>query len=927
MNRRPNGFWIASALFLLSGAGGLAYEVIWFKRFSHLWGGSSFAMAAVVTSFLLGLALGAESGGRWADRATRPLRLYALCELAIGLLAILVPFEILGLFKLSELLYPLLEPQPWLQAPVRLLLSFLVMGPPCFLMGATLPLMIRSFAASGLGEFTGWFYGVNTLGAAIGCFAAGFALLPLVGLLWTNIIAAAINLMVAGAAWSLARRVEPREPEPESPAGSRSVLVAAALTGTAALMLQIVWARQISVMVGGSTYAIATTIGVFLLGIGLGGLVFHFLLRDGRRLGEVILALAATAIAGQLLIPVLTDAVGYAIGKRASFLGNGLVCAMAGGVLEFLPTLAMGALFPMLASRLPGAGRAIGRLYAWNTVGAIAGAAATSALLVPLLGAARTFAAALGFYAVALVILVDVRPVWAYAARAATAVGIVAFAFTLSPDPRRTDLGEYLYGVDLGYRSRVKILQFAEGRACNVLVTAEGSGAALRVNGKVDANTYSDMPTQLGLAYFPRFFVPEAHDVLIIGYGSGTTAGASLLFPGTKVEVAELEPMVFAASPRFWSHNHQPELHPGFSIRFDDGRAVVQGTRRTYDLVISESSNVWIAGASSLFTVEFYDAVRRRLNPGGILAQWVQTYDFSLAEFATIVRTIRQAFPYACLARIHEIGGNDMILMASDRPLTTRPIAASSKLVSRHPVIQRDLQTYFQSTDVAGLLLTYVVLDEEGVKRLMRDAPPGPIHTDLNLRLEFDAPLRLFGDTRPEGLAIHKAVDRAAHPIWIREAWKAWKCGPEQTAALRRISALYQRNGENALARQTVSLGLLADPGSPYFLAESVLLLDRPPLPQVQAAVSALLRTSEAEAVRLAKTLIERRRNDEAAVVLACFLAERPASATAWALAGVNLLDQGKIPEARDALKKAMSIEPGHALAQATWNAHKDRLE
>ena len=197
-----------SALFFLSGGTGLAYQVIWFKRFSQVWGNSSLAMGAVVASFLLGLGVGAHVVGRFSDRSRQPLLWYGVFEVAIGLFAILIPFETRWLPALSTHMYPLLFDQPLLHSVVRSALTVLVIGPPCVLMGGTLPLLVRQFthADSPLSAWVGWLYGVNTIGAAAGCLVAGFYLLPLWGLFWSNLITAGMNLFIGAIAVVLAVR-------------------------------------------------------------------------------------------------------------------------------------------------------------------------------------------------------------------------------------------------------------------------------------------------------------------------------------------------------------------------------------------------------------------------------------------------------------------------------------------------------------------------------------------------------------------------------------------------------------------------------------------------------------------------------------------------------------------------------------------------
>ena len=244
--------WLASALFFLSGATALAYQVIWFKRFAHVWGSSSLAMAGVVAGFLLGLGVGARWLGGLADRVRSPLRGYGLCELGIGVLALAVPFELSLLSSWTADLHRVLQPHPLAHAALRLLVAFFVLGPPCILMGATLPLLVRRYTSTrdGLGPATGWLYAVNTLGAAFGCYVTGFHLLPTIGLASTHVLAVVLNLVIGtlavvlggGGGMLAAAAMEGDAPgKVELP---RGVGLAGLLVGAGALMLQMVWMRQ-----------------------------------------------------------------------------------------------------------------------------------------------------------------------------------------------------------------------------------------------------------------------------------------------------------------------------------------------------------------------------------------------------------------------------------------------------------------------------------------------------------------------------------------------------------------------------------------------------------------------------------------------------------------------------------------------------------
>ena len=424
---RPAFFRLVSILFFLSGAAGLAYQIIWFKRFSHLWGNSTLAMAAVVASFLAGLGLGAYLLGMLADRVRAPLWWYGVLEAGVGILALLVPFEIGLLTPFYESLYQYLG-GPLSLSAAKLVLTFLLLGPPCVLMGGTLPLMLRYFTPPGvaLREFSGWLYGSNTLGAATGCYLTGFHLLPLLGLHQLNISLVVLNLAIGATAVAAARRPG-RSDRPAAHTSSNQIVPAeepdsvelpalylvTAMTGCAALILEVVWTRQLALILGGSVYAFTAMLFPVLVGIGLGSLVFHWALAPLRRLERfaplVILGLILSAAMGKWMISPLTAAVGLLKPLRALEAYNGLICVGASGVLEFLPSVGMGILFPLFVhltrKRARDAGRAIGVIYGLNITGSILGSAGASLLLIPRLGLSLSVVVGLLLYSGALVLL------------------------------------------------------------------------------------------------------------------------------------------------------------------------------------------------------------------------------------------------------------------------------------------------------------------------------------------------------------------------------------------------------------------------------------------------------------------------------------------------------------------------------------------
>jgi spermidine synthase len=943
----------ASVLFFLSGATALAWEVVWFKRFTQLFGSSSLAMASVVAAFLFGLGIGAYLFGRVADRLRRPLLVYALCELGIGVTALGVPWAIGQLFGLSAPLHAGTGGSALMLALARFGLTLLVLGPPCVLMGGTLPLLVAQFAGQGrertVGSSTSWLYATNALGAATGAWVAGFKFLPAIGLLATSNVAVALNLVVGFVALALARGLpdtERERPAAGSPATAR-ILIAAGLAGCGALVLQMLWARQLALLLGGSTYSFTATIAVFVLGVGLGSLLFRLLLARG--------ALAQVVVAGATVVVVISTLVGLEVAPYLSFLIGGVRemrfepgfdAALSGATalaLEGLPTIAMGALFPALvqlaAERGGGAGRSVGTVYAANTLGSIAGATLAAAVLLPALGSFLTFRLALGLYVVLLLLLFPpVRLPQNRSALAALVVCALGLVATWSePDPRDMNLGRFLYGPDDGLLAGLGMepVFFAEGATTNVLVL-EGVEAVgppeappgthplhLRVNGKVDASNTGDMLMQLGHAYFPRLLNPGAEDVLVIGLGSGSSTGASLLFPDTRVTCCEIEPALAEASKLFGAVNHRPLDSPRLELIFDDGRSHVQGSEARYDLILSEPSNPWLAGVSNLYTVEFYEAAALRLKPGGLLAQWVQTYALTPMQYALIVKTVTSVFPDAALLRVSDF---DTILVAGARGVlpTVQELDSAQALVDSHAAITRDLRFYFGSSDVRSLLLEHLYLTVPDLARFATTYGDGGVITDLNLRLEFEAPHSLFvGDVlRAE---TNRAILASGDPALQQRLFLDWRCDTDQVEALRTLKTALFMNERMVHAATLVQLALAYEPDDPELLVDRVLFGPFMPQEEFEQTVARLLDLSPLESYRLGSTLAQTGRVEPARLVLEGVTAVLPDSATAWSSLAAVYATLGLESEMNAAVGRASGLDPMNDLVRGMQRALEAR--
>lgn len=955
-NHQPSKRLLLSTLFFLSGATSLGYEVVWFKRFANVWGSSALAMALVVGAVLLGLGLGAFLVGRRTRTISNPIRWYAVFELLIGICALLVPLAAGLLGGLNTWLTAVAGGSTVLLTLFRGFLTFLVLGIPTILMGGTLPLLVKSASSDTEehGTTAAWMYGINTAGAATGCLLTGFWIVPMLGLMWTNIAVACVNVAIAGIAYAKGRDEESTQAtkeasqqlsgalkgspkaSPPQPAASGYFLIlfAAALAGFASLGLQMVWARQLAVMLGGSTYAFSASLFVFLTGVGLGALLFERLRArraDLFRLTAIVIGgLVVATVVGKLLLPTTTGIVAMVKPLRATHGLNAIVCGAAAMTLELIPALAMGVLFPIFISlcKTPnaGAGQIVGSVYGWNTIGSIFGAFFTMVVLVPAIGIPATIALNIGLYLGVLILLQlgsggGIRG----STILALIAGVASMALASRPlDPRLTDFGSFLYGYappeDL--KDAMKVLFFKEGRSCNVFVSETDNHRSLRVNGKSDASTATDMETQLALAYLPRALRPAATNVLVVGFGSGTTVGASLLFPETRVHCAEIEPAVIAASEFFGAVNHKPEQSPRFIPILDDGRNFLQSTTEKFDLVISEPSNPWIAGISGLFAKEFYESARRKLQSGGLFAQWVHLYALQSEDFRMIARTFRASFPHTGLLWIND---KNTILVGSDQPILPPPAALGriQQAVETVPPIRRDLERYFQARSFPALLLSRYFLDDSGFEALATADGATSLHTDINLRLEFDAPRRLFaGPIDPEKRPARAILEATgSHPA-LGAILSNGPPGSDLIAALRYQASIFNKSAMPKQLTKAAQLGLIHAPKDSFFLAQTIHPNAEPLAEAVFADIATrLVEASPDEAAKAGGSLWQKQRYAEAAKLFETLVQRHPNSATGWMGLAMNLRSLGRTPDAEKARKRALELDPMIGLLRSSMTA------
>lgn len=941
--------------FVVSGACALVYEVLWFKQFSHVWGSSSLAMAAVVASFLAGLGLGAWLIGARADRMARPLFAYGLCELGIALWAVCVPFVTPWCAKLAAAATPALQGSPLTLTAVRVLTTFFAIAPACLLMGATLPILVRWLATHGrgVGRASAWLYASNAMGAAAGAWAAGFLLMPALGLDGTTFVAAGVNVVVGVLALVTDRALTRTDATAAAVPGSASadarppgdgqapsidglappaiaINAAALLAGFGALTLQMIWGRELALLVGPTTFAFSALVVVFIAGLGTGSLFFALLgerISTPRRwIALAVLLVVVGTLAGRLLEPSLAVLCGSLRAHRASPLFNAALCAAVSSALVLVATFAMGILFPaliaLLGSSAKRAGASVGRVYAWNTAGSIAGALCAFTFFVPILGSEMTTSLALGAYVG--VLLCTLAPRLAsreWELCAAVAALVLILAPWRSNDPRATNLGMYLYAdaIEPLRGDNARIVFFTEGTSANVMsieLDSDGNTPGtpsrlknLRVNGKVDASNSEDMPMQLGTAYFPLLLRPATRSVLVIGMGSGTTVGAALLFPGTEVTCVELEPAIFEASRAFVPENKNPHSSPRFKPVIDDGRNYVQSRGASFDLIISEPSNPWIAGISNLFTREFYTQARGRLARGGMFVQWLQTYGLSAQQHALVANTAQSEFPHVALLRINE---HDTLLLCAVEPIVPERavIDRSQELLDQLSDVGEDLRRYFGSADVRTLLLSVLTLDNDSLRDLCSSAGDGSINTDTNMLLEFNAPRELFGSKLGGMPRPMDAIYRAFDPRLTARLITAWGWTEPQALALLGHKRALVARGESPKAFAINELILAYVPEDGAAMADQLAWAPPRDPEELNAAVLQLAQVSKIEAARIAKLWLDQNQFAKAKVIYGALQVSMPDSPTVLAGLAICLASLSEVERARELLLRARAIDP-----------------
>lgn len=771
LNRRL----VVLAIFVLSGAAGLMYEVVWSRQLVLVFGNTTQAVSAILTGYFGGIAIGSILGGRLADRIGRPLRMYAALELALVVVVLATPVLFRGLHEVYRSSYGALESVPTTLALIRYALAVLALAPATVLMGATLPTLTRylSSSAGELGGAFGRLYAANTIGAVAGTIIAGLLLIELVGLRGTLVIGvlasaaagiAAIALDARGAASSdgfatadvrvaipedptaLAAAsafqmqqsgLPPRaDPEVYRPHVRNSAIAVAFVSGLTSLGYQVLWTRVLASGSGNATYVFTLILATFLVGLSIGA---AYVARRTARASKFIawvgaaqLAAGATALAG---MPILAADVALAWPLLLRVL------------LVVLPgTLALGVTLPMV-SHLVGLGRhRLGRdaglLLCANTLGAISGTFLVPFVAIPAIGSPRAVVLLAFINALLGVALLAWQPLASGLARrapvaagavlaTAAAVGLmVPNGLVVDPGTRRMSLAGTIYAAK---EDEIAAVQAGIVRDRKRLFVGGNGMTSLTVDAKL-------------MALMPEFVRPSARRMLVIAFGMGSSYRTGLI-SGLTVDGVELVPSVPEMFGYFYSDAAEVLSSPRGRVIVADGRNYVELTNEHYDIIVVDPPPpIESSGTAVLYSQEFYLAAAARLTSQGVMMEWMPGGQ-SVDEFRAHVRTFASVFPNVLLA--FGPATNGVYMLGSAGP-TTLESASVSTVLSRTGVI-RDLDETadapvmsMQAWESLIPTLTWI-----GGSDVARFAGSGPLITDDRPLTEYFLLRRTVGPKSP----------------------------------------------------------------------------------------------------------------------------------------------------------------------------------
>ncbi len=726
----------------LSDVAALNYELLWMRELTLLLGSTQAAISIVLAVYFLGLALGNEIAGRAATRLNRPMAAYVTAELVIAVWALIFHPLLDFVGDLYAQSYQSLSAGSSLNHLLRAAGAAAILLIPTTCMGVTLPLLAQfgTRNADDASKWSGRLYGANTLGAMLGTALTGFFLIEHLGVSVSLRATCLANVACAACVLPWFKRPslgveQPSTPRNATPISSadRRLLLAFGVLGFCNIAAEVLWTRFYALIFLNDTYIFSTILITYLLGVGAGSLIGGASLRRVKHpvytLGVLQIVSGAWTVAMIYIVPAMLPRLDLHATQFDAVLKNYFLCVSAG---TLVPTLCMGASFPILVrtvvSHRNQTGAIVGRALSWNTIGGVAGAAVAGYIFLDRLGlqagilivAAAT--AAVGF-ALAESHAKGRRRLW----QPVIVLLLPAVTALLVRPPRLPDsLIEYQFPQRGGFR----ILESRPSVHGTVAITEESSGERrVWINSIWVAREHSHMV----MGYIPWLMhAGPIDDCLGICCGTARTFGALLNVGVQNLDLVEINPAVIDLSRQWFARsNHGVLSDPQARIITDDGRNFVRYTDRSYDLITLEPLQMFQKGVVYFYTQDFYREAKMRLNPNGVLCQWLPIYLMNEYECKSMIRTFVEVFPTAILWG----QAGDMLLIGFN---TSGPAIDFDEdeiqLRLRTPALRTDLSRQFVTDKYDAYVFT--LADGAGLAAISQG---GGIYTDDHPELEFTA--------------------------------------------------------------------------------------------------------------------------------------------------------------------------------------------
>ncbi|MDP2983718.1 MAG: fused MFS/spermidine synthase [Candidatus Latescibacter sp.] len=996
-------YFLVLSFFFISGMTGLIYEILWIRMIVKIIGSSPFAVSIVLTVFMGGLGLGSYLASRYIDRHNTPrelVKIYGVLELVIGVYGLVLPVLLILFKPLYAFLYNHLFGYFLFYNLLTFLGCSFLLILPVTCMGATLPVLSRFYVTrlSRIGASLGRLYSINTIGGALGALFCGFWIINFWGVWGSLAFAILLNITIGLSSIYLASTLK-KGPVPlafEAPSANdkpyyasaigAGALVIFAVSGFCSMAYEVIWTKLLGLIVGPTTYSFTVVLVTFITGLAVGSMLFGWLAdRTGKPGPLLLFSQIAAALSALFISQVLGNSQAFFAKLIFSFKDNfTLLMMIKSGALfsfMFLPTVFLGATFPLVGKlytrSLGSVGKSIGFAYSINTAGAVLGSFCAGFILIPLLGKEHSLSLLTTLQLTTVLVVGSImyakilRKAALIPLALAVLIGGMAAVYYPHWDRFQLSTGKYhrfnapwlngLGWMEALFKGNEKIAAPLKGE---LVYFGDGIGGFTTVikyvdfigkvqynlynSGKADASTQpADMSTQTLLAHFPLLFHPDPKRVLVLGLASGISAGEALFYPIEKLDVIDINQQVVAASDFFRPWNNNVLSNPKTELIVQDGRAHMELTNRTYDVVISEPSNPWMAGLASLFTRDFFELVKDRLNNDGIFVQWLHSYQIDWADFALIGRTFHQVFPNSILVCTGLYGTiPDYILVG---------------FKGNHGLdIQTAVKNFPSSRKSGNMvlnnpLLLYALIVGENLGKLFGE---GPINTDNRPMLEFSAPkmVHTIDPTIPSRIAeegllsrqtqsvvseinanVDSQIDKAVFTLSFNNPFKDMvdlaKATPEQKVRYAAVLSDYCSKNlvedfsfisdpellkmcimaqigamQKKLAASPEKDRLLTHLGNMYGLLKQ---------PQESAnifrqAIAANPRYDKAY-FNLGIALSELNQLDESTSMYRKTIQINPSYARAYHNLGNNLVRQGNLGEAAEKYRQALSLDPGYA--------------